>query len=283
MHHTRRKSGHGLSNNSSTDVRKTSTTTDSSKYKRPVMTRRHTPQKLGRSQRERERECSASWEDERESFPQFCPGHGDGDAVMFRYHAARGFIGFMTCEKQFIPHDDMFLYCSDNCRRVDQTTSSQPASSVNHYASSNYPFYSAGHPEPKDIIPRASPSRPSSILLNSPPGTPGTGAPAYQHTSAISALRSLNVRPPSPPSPTGSSSNLWPFSRSAATSPYNSYSRPSAPYLSSTYDGGYYGAGGSAYNYEVTSGGMDRPLPSRQPSTYSRPKSIELVTPMVGR
>ncbi|KAF4970118.1 hypothetical protein FSARC_2787 [Fusarium sarcochroum] len=241
MHHSRKKSGHGLPNTSSTDVRKTVTATDPTKYKRPVMTRRHTPQKLGRSQRERERERTESWEDERESFPQFC------------------------------------------CRRVDQTGSSQPASSVRHYASANYPFYSAGNPEPKDIIPRASPSRPSSILLSSPPATPGTGAPTYQHTSAISALRSLNVRPPSPPSPTGSSSNLWPFSRSAATSPYNSYSRPSAPYLSSTYDGGYYGGGSGAYNYEVTSGGMDRPLPSRHPSAYSRPKSIELVTPMVGR
>jgi hypothetical protein len=58
-----------------------------------------------------------------------------GDAVMFRYHVTEGFgpatnCGFlqtdcateeflltqftsMTCEKQFIPHDDMFLYCSD--------------------------------------------------------------------------------------------------------------------------------------------------------------------------
>lgn len=115
----------------------------------------------------------------------------------------------------------------------------------------------------------------------SPPVTPGTGSAAYQHTSAISALRSLNVRPPSPPSPTGSSNNLWPFSRSAATSPHNSYSRPSAAYFSSTYDGGYYGGG--AYTYDVSSGGMDRPLPSRHPGTYSRPKSIELVTPMVGR
>ncbi|KAH7272670.1 hypothetical protein FSOLCH5_002967 [Fusarium solani] len=261
MHHSRKKSGHGLPNTSSTDVRKTVTATDPSKYKRPVMTRRHTPQKLGRSQRERERERTESWEDERESFPQFC----------------------MTCEKQFIPRDDMFLYCSDSCRRVDQTSTSQPASSVRHYASANYPFYTAGNPEPKDIIPRASPSRPSSMLLSSPPATPGAGASAYQHTSAISALRSLNVRPPSPPSPTGSSTNLWPFSRSAATSPHSSYGRPSAAYFSSTYDGGYYGAGSGAYTYDVTSAGMDRPLPSRHPGTYSRPKSIELVTPMVGR
>ncbi|KAF4976205.1 hypothetical protein FZEAL_7097 [Fusarium zealandicum] len=235
MHHSRRKSGHGLANTTSTEARKTVSATDPTKYKRPAMTRRHTPQKLGRSQRDRERERTESWEDERESFPQFC------------------------------------------CRRVDQTATSQSASSVRHYASVNYPFYSTGNPEPRDIIPRASPSRPSSMLLSSPPTTPGTGAAAYQHTSALSALRSLNARPPSPPSPTGSSSNLWPFSRSAATSPHNSYSRPSAAYFSSTYDGGYYGSSGYTYD------GMDRPLPSRHPGGYSRPKSIELVTPMVGR
>lgn len=71
MHHSRKKSGHGLPNSSATDVRKVVTATDPAKYKRPVMTRRHTPQKLGRSQREREREWTESWEDERESFPQF--------------------------------------------------------------------------------------------------------------------------------------------------------------------------------------------------------------------
>lgn len=104
------------------------------------------------------------------------------------------------------------------------------------------------------------------------------------HTSAISALRSLNIGPPSPPSPTGSSgSSIWPFGRSVATSPGDSYTRPSAPYLSSTYDSGYYGGGGGAYTYDVGPGGLDRPLPSRHPSAYSRPKSIELVTPVVGR
>lgn len=229
------------------------------------MTRRHTPQKLGRSHRERERDWSESWEDERESFPQYC----------------------MICEKQFIPHGDMFLYCSDNCRRIDQDSTSHSVSSVRGYTSeNNYPFYSAGNPEPRDIVPRASPSRPTSVFVASPPTTPGTGSGGYHHTSAISALRSLNVRPPSPPSPTGSSSNLWPFSRSAATSPHSSYARSPAAYLSSTYDGGYYSAGGgsSAYTYDMGAGAMDRPLPSRhRPGGYSRPKSIELVTPMVGR
>lgn len=60
-----------------TDVRRAVTATDpSAKPRRPGMTRRHTPvsaQKLGRSHRERERErdWKESWDDERESFPQF--------------------------------------------------------------------------------------------------------------------------------------------------------------------------------------------------------------------
>lgn len=152
-----------------------------------------------------------------------------------------------------------------------------PPSAMRTYVMGNHSFYAAGNPEPKDIIPRASPSRPSSMILQSPPisleaGSDygfGVGA-ATQPTSAISALRSLTVRPPSPPSPTGSSTGIWPFSRSAANSPSTSYARPTANFFSSTYDGGY---GGLA----------DRPLPSRRPGAYARPKSIELVTPMVGR
>ena len=126
---------------------------------------------------------------------------------------------------------------------------------------------------------------------SSPPASPGimTASTTYHqhHSSAVSALRSLNIGLPSPPSPTGSSgSSIWPFGRSVATSPGNSYTKPSPPYLSSTYDSGYYGGGGGgggAYTYDVGPGGLDRPLPSRHPSVYSRPKSIELVTPVVGR
>lgn len=185
----------------------------------------------------------------------------------------------MTCEKQFVPYGDRGLYCSETCRRIDQSSGAQ-STMPRSYATGNYPFYSAGSPEPKDIIPQASPSRPTSMhFSSSPPMTPGTTA---YHSSAISALRSLNLnaRPPSPPSPTGSGNgHFWPFSgRSAATSPSTSYSRPSAPYLSSTYDAGY----GGGY-YDLSSGGMDRPLPSRNPSGHARPKSIELVTPMVSR
>lgn len=190
------------------------------------------------------------------------------------------------------------------CRKGDQNPASRSSSSRAHHGQSshNYPFYSAGNPEPRDIIPRASPSRPNSMHFSSPPTTPGYSSQqhyAQQERSAISALRSLSIaRPPSPPSPTSSTAHpsLWPFTRSAATSPSTSYTRGSSGFFSSTYDGGYgggyasgyasgYGGGGAAASagYAYASSGADRPLPARRPGGYSRPKSIELVTPMVGR
>lgn len=147
--------------------------------------------------------------------------------------------------------------------------------SARHDSYGNLPFYSAGHSQPRDIIPRASPSRPSSTYF-SPPTTPTSS----QYTSAVSALRSLSIRPPSPPSPTTATSSLWPF-KTNATSPSTSYTKPSNFY-SSTYDTGY-GASGYNYGYTAANSTSDRPLPSRKPGGYSRPKSIELVTPMVGR
>ncbi|KAH8782745.1 hypothetical protein F5883DRAFT_131115 [Diaporthe sp. PMI_573] len=262
MHHHRRKSGHGSANTSTTDVRKAVTVSDLStrhKSTRPAMTRRTTPHKLGKNLRERERDMDDEYwlsvEHERESFPQFC----------------------MTCEKQFVPQDEKFLYCSESCRARDHnnvSVSSMTPRSHGHggRSSHNYPFYAAGTPEPKDIIPRASPSRPNSMHL-SPPTSPTSTS---HHTSAISALRSLSIRETSPPTPPGSYSNgVWPFSsRSNATSPSTSYgTRPTSMY--STYD---------SYGYTMASPGTaDRPLPSRRPGGYSRPKSIELVTPMTSR
>ncbi|KAK0711229.1 hypothetical protein B0H67DRAFT_646618 [Lasiosphaeris hirsuta] len=244
-----------------TDVRKAPAATDLSyKHKgasRPTtMTRRTTPQsaqKLGKNPRDREREWEEErlWDEERESFPQYC----------------------MICEKQFLPSDDRLVYCSDACRIHDQTYAGASAVSSRYSSShhaANYPFFS-GAPEPRDIIPRASPSRPSSMHF-SPPTSPNVS-----HTSAISALKSISIRPPTPPSPVGTyHANIWPFGRSAQTSPSSSYSRPSSGFFSSTYDGIYYG--GHGYGP-----GSDRPLPTRRPGIYSRPKSIELVTPMVGR
>ncbi|KAI1331285.1 hypothetical protein F5Y16DRAFT_395725 [Xylariaceae sp. FL0255] len=238
-----------------TDVRKAGSGADPSRTKRPqTLSRKATPQvlhKLGKSPRDREREWEEErWcDDERDTFPQYC----------------------MTCEKQFITQDERCLYCSDSCRKHDQsaTVSSHSYNTHDLYNNASLPFYAAGNPEPRDIIPRASPSRPGSTYF-SPPTTPTSS----QYPTAVSALRSLNRRPPSPPSPVYTNASIWPFARSAATSPSTSYTKPSHLY-SSTYDGGYATSG-----YTTTS---DRPLPSRNHSIYSRPKSIELVTPMISR
>lgn len=270
MHHSRRKSGHGSANTSYTDVRKAGSSTTTSS--RPTPVRKNTSSgKLGKNPREREREWEEErwWEEERESFPQYC----------------------MSCEKQFVPQDDRFLYCSETCRMHDQNSASAPVPTSSRSGSdaSHFPFYAAGNPEPRDIIPRASPSRPTSTHFSSPIAmtAPTTIDTSYSHSSAMSALRSLSVRDPSPPSPTltsGYPSGIWPFTRSAVASPSTSYNQSRTSYYSSTYDAtGYYaGAAGSGYSY-MTSPSTERPLPARRAGTYSRPKSIELVTPLVGR
>lgn len=169
------------------------------------------------------------------------------------------------------------------CRLYDQenTTAapfypSRDGYTSSHSATANYSFYATGNTEPRDIIPRASPSRPSQSHF-SPPTPPSS---ADQTSDAIKALRSLSIRPSSPPTPSSTyHPSIWPFTKSAAASPGSSYTRPSSGMFSSTYDGGYY----SATGYGVTSPSTDRPLPSRRPGgPYSRPKSIELVMPMIG-
>ncbi|KAI2630937.1 hypothetical protein GGR54DRAFT_177429 [Hypoxylon sp. NC1633] len=296
MHHSRRKSGHASTNSSTTDVRKVVTASDHSKPRRPqILTRKSTPQtvqKLGKNPRDREREWEEErwFDDERESFPQFWGRSASlfHSSIMqhslpvqetcvccvttWSSHAGNHQLG-MTCEKQFTPQDEKFLYCSEACREHDQNasvraSSSHPSSRGYDGFGGNMPFYSAGYSEPRDIIPRASPSR------WSPPTTPTSS----QYTTAVSALRSLSIRPVSPTSP-GSNNAMWPFTRSAVTSPSTSYTKPSNFY-SSTYDNGYAVTG---YGYNQGGPTTDRPLPSRKPGTYSRPKSIELVTPIVGR
>ncbi|KAK0389373.1 hypothetical protein NLU13_2948 [Sarocladium strictum] len=263
MPHQRRRSG----NTSMTDVRRSVTASDPSKPRRPGLSRKHTPQKLGRSHRERERDWTDSWDEERESFPQYC----------------------MTCEKQFMQHDEKQLYCSESCRRIDQNSSSSSVTLSSNYSTfhSSTPYQST--PEPRDIIPRATPSRPSSLYMHndtSPPESPST-AYAQHSSAALSALRSLTLggaRPPSPTSsPTGAGGiGIWPFTRSAATSPSTSYTRPSAGFFSSTYDTSAYHHG-PAYGYGYGYGDEGRPLPSRHAGGYGRPKSIELVTPTLGQ
>lgn len=270
---SKRRSGHGPSF-TTTDIKKAvpaSETSQSSSNRikssssssRPSMTRRSTTQssthKSGtRSSRDREREWEREqehwYEEQRESFPQYC----------------------MSCEKQFVPQDDRFLYCSEACRVHDHTHSTPaPSKSSSRsyagpvsYASANYPYYSAEYSESRDIIPRASPSRPSSMHY-SPPATSYNGA-------TLSALRSLSIQDDSPPSPSmaGAYHSYNPSATAHGTS-YSSRPTPKKGY-SSTYDNSTYHADYS----DVTT--HDRPLP-RRATTYSRPKSIELVTPMVSR
>jgi hypothetical protein len=167
------------------------------------------------------------------------------------------------------------------CRLYDQESSSSSApmyssrqSYSSHTLSTHSSFYATSQTEPRDIIPRASPSRPESHF--SPPTPPSSHD---QTSDAIKALRSLSIRPPSPPTPSSTyHPSIWPFTKSTTASPASSYTRPLSGLFSSTYDGGYYSAAG----YGVTSPSTERPLPSRRPGPHSRPKSIELVTPMIG-
>lgn len=156
------------------------------------------------------------------------------------------------------------------------------AATTTTYSSSHYPFYDVQKPEPRDIIPRAVPSRPNSTYFGS--STVSTDITA--NSGAQRLFSTSSARPQSPPSPTtASSGNLWPFSRSVATSPSGSYSNAD-DHHSSTTAGAYpstYHVGTTGYGYAYGYSGMDRPLPSRQGGAYSRPKSIELVTPMISR
>ncbi|PMB69265.1 hypothetical protein BM221_003904 [Beauveria bassiana] len=155
------------------------------------------------------------------------------------------------------------------CRRSDQSSSHSASyssySGSNDYSLARRQSYYASDSEGRDIVPQASPSRPGSMLLaTSPPATPGTYY-GSKPESALSALRSLTaIHPPSPPSPTSSAGGFWPFGKSAATSPSSSYARQHMLGMD----------GGHTYH-----GSTDRPLPSRS----SRPKSSELVTPIMGR
>ncbi|OAA67981.1 hypothetical protein SPI_00176 [Niveomyces insectorum RCEF 264] len=309
MHHSRRKSGHGLPNTSMTDVRKAAAATgDASGSSSRHRSSKHASNSNGTSTSRRSgggsqpttrhskstttssRDAEPTfdedywYDDERESFPQFC----------------------MTCDKQFVTKDDRLLYCSEACRDYDQqygasiSTQHFKDSYANHSSSSRtYSVYYNDNTEPRDIIPRAAPSRPSSTYFSLPTSSAAAGAKASvsastaasTSSSAIAALRSLSLRDASPPSPPlpSSASGIWPFShRSTAASPSTSYGRPSGPVYAATYDQGYYRTGAPNY-YAPDAGqssaglGTERPLPIRRPGSYSRPKSIELVTPLLGQ
>ncbi len=104
-----------------TDVRKAVTASDlSSKHKssRPApLTRRQTPQvaqKLGKNPRDRERELEDErwFDEERDSFPTYWYVYFYA-LLLLRVPALIAWLHSMTCEKQFVPQDERFLYCSE--------------------------------------------------------------------------------------------------------------------------------------------------------------------------
>ena len=65
-------------------------------------------------QRERERDQQLMWDDERESFPQYWCVEINTCRLLCSYmNDWLTRLNSMTCEKQFLPHDDKHLYCSD--------------------------------------------------------------------------------------------------------------------------------------------------------------------------
>ncbi|KAG5980814.1 hypothetical protein E4U55_003593 [Claviceps digitariae] len=264
MHHHQRKSGHGHHGSSSTDLRRSTTSSDlSSKSKKSSSSKRHTSssgsQKSSRSHHERDREREyETYLDEPESFPQYC----------------------MTCEKQFMSLDDRDVYCSMACREIDRNSTPHALAMETYSIGVDHSYHSAEYTEPRDIIPRATPSRPIPPRYTQSPSTSST--PHY--SSAVSALRALAITPSSPPSSnTNSSVGFWPFSRSGSS---ESHRRPSVPHMSSTYDTSYdtsYQYNTGTYTSDTGSSGLDRSLPIRHPAANSRRKSTDLVTPVLGR
>lgn len=189
------------------------------KSSRPApLSRKTTPQFItktpstGRSEHRRERDDEERGRDSGESFPQFC----------------------MTCEKQFLPANNTFLYCSETCRLHDQSaptrssTSASYTSSSSHFPAQSSPpltpysrqfassytntYTTPSHEEGPDIIPRFSPtqSRPRSYF-NSDPYPSHTSAyttlsASPHHTHSSSALESLRELATALPKTSSSSS-----------------------------------------------------------------------------
>ncbi|KAE8454315.1 hypothetical protein EG329_005240 [Mollisiaceae sp. DMI_Dod_QoI] len=186
-HHSRRKSG------------KDYASSEKKSSSRPAaLSRKTTPQFIpkapssGRAEyRHRDRDDEERGRDSGESFPQFC----------------------MTCEKQFLPANNTFLYCSEACRLHDQAppptlrtnsysaypSSSPPLTPYSRHFSS-YPSATPSHEDGPDIIPRFSPtqSRPRSYFNSDP--YPSYQAPisssppprsAQSSSTALASLREL--------------------------------------------------------------------------------------------
>ncbi|KAF8849381.1 hypothetical protein BDZ45DRAFT_718280 [Acephala macrosclerotiorum] len=229
-HHTRRKSGKDYV---ATSERKSSRSAPLSRKTTPQFITK-TPSGSGRLHREREDEERGR--DSGESFPQFC----------------------MTCEKQFLPANNTFLYCSEACRLHDQApppptirtnsysaygTSPPPTPHTRYFSSYPSASHSLAHEEGPDIIPRFSPtqSRPRSYFNSDPyPSSSYQPPPSPERTqsssTALASLRELATalpkssrerrEPESPPKSSASSisrtgSGVWnyiPFTSSNKTS-----------------------------------------------------------------
>ncbi|KAH7376758.1 hypothetical protein B0T11DRAFT_272893 [Plectosphaerella cucumerina] len=72
-----------------------------------------------------------------------------------------------TCDKEFIPHDHMFLYCSENCRDMDKAGTSQSSSPVAVNTTRYFPILSMTTTTRQDFVPRASPSRTTPLITTS--------------------------------------------------------------------------------------------------------------------
>ncbi|KAI9650332.1 hypothetical protein NHQ30_000345 [Ciborinia camelliae] len=223
-HHARRKSG------------KEYAVVAEKRSSRPTtLHRRTTPQTIPKVGRSKERENQYVEKDDGESFPQFC----------------------MTCEKQFTPANNTFLYCSEECRLHDHAPTYTSRS--NPYATAPNsppltPFMSStslySPEEPRDIVPRLSPtqSRPRSYFKSPYPTdfstsyqAPSASLPASHFytplqadrhsSSALESLRELATtlprsnRPQEPESPpttalSRTSSQVWnymPFTSKTTT------------------------------------------------------------------
>ncbi|KAH6664973.1 hypothetical protein B0J14DRAFT_492931, partial [Halenospora varia] len=258
-HHSRRKSGKDY-------------VAAEKKASRPApLSRKSTPQhntrtvsgwSSGRSSTRDRDSQEESARDSGESFPQFC----------------------MTCEKQFLPANNTFLYCSETCRLHDQTptgrTSSYPATPssppLTPYSRHFSSLPGSTPDEGPDIIPRFSPtqSRPRSYF-NSDPYPASYQPPTYstppkhdrsnRNSTALASLRELatalpkssrNGEPESPPKSSASSmsrtgSGVWNYM------PFTSNSKNSTPTPSAT-PGNSYGNGtysvSQSYGGAATSG-----------------------------
>ncbi|TVY41548.1 hypothetical protein LSUB1_G002004, partial [Lachnellula subtilissima] len=254
-HHHRRKSG------------KEHVATEKKASRPTSLSRRTTPQYVtkvgpgwsgGRgSTSARDRDGEEGGRDSGESFPQFC----------------------MNCEKQFLPVNNTFLYCSEACRLHDQNPapSHSDAYSPSAYAPSSPPltpytrhFSSLPTSIPDDgpdIVPKFSPtqSRPRSYFNSDPYPASYQAPPTYasslprtkgykdsQSSTALASLRELATALPrtsskhsDPESPPKSSASSISRTGSGVWNymPFTSTSKTTTPTPSATpgnsYNGGY--------------------------------------------